>query len=134
MTVRLIDKATIETTSWEFLTNPHDEYEAWRRGMVEELWNDGEKLDWGINPDTQAALRRQTDHVAKRFEVSAEDLHGDTILHLAVLPERANADSQDLLNHRAYQVAANLAKPAAKIADRERSLEALLDDKFEEME
>lgn len=126
MTTKLIDTATLESTSWQFLTDPHDEYEAWRRAMVEDLYNDGEPLDWGVNPDTVDMLQHKASLVANRFDVSPEDLYEDTILHLAVRPTQANTDTPQLLGFRAYQVASNLAKTTATKQAREDSLEAVL--------
>lgn len=124
LTTRLIDTAT--TADWTFLTNPHDEYETWRRGMVEDLWADGESLNWGVNPDTAAALRRRTDGAAAKHGVSADDLYSDTLLHMAVRPERVSTAPRRELAWYAKGVASNLAKPPQRLSQREESLEAIL--------
>lgn len=126
MTTRLVDTATPESTSWQFLTDPHDEYEAWRRAMVESVWNDGEPMDWGVNPDTVARIRRHTDRIAAKYEVPSEDLYEDTILHMAVRPERMAEASVNDMAWYANGVATNLAKPVVNRRVREESLEALL--------
>lgn len=148
MTTRLVDTATPESTSWAFLSDPHDEYEARRRAMVEEIWNSPEDyichedcgecaageclagewrpLDWGVNPDTVAQIRRRTDRIAAKYEVPAEDLYEDTILHMAVRPERVTEASVNDLAWYANGVATNLAKPVVNRRVREESLEALL--------
>lgn len=130
---RLVDTATLEHTSWDFLVQ--DEHENWRHSMVEEVYTEAEQgvqlpVSWDPDPELMAAMRRKTDRVARKYEVSAEDLFTDTILHMAVRPQRVSVegvnDAVGVLAYRAEQVALSLAKPMASAKAREESLEALL--------
>lgn len=121
MTTKLVDTATI--ADWNFLTDPHDEYEAWRRQMVEGLWNEGEPLDWGVTIPTMEAIATVTDYVASKHDVPAQDLFQDTVLHMAVRPARTETLEDTLAYTRG--VAMNLAKPPQRIAQREQSLDNL---------
>lgn len=129
---RLVDTATLEDTSWDFLLD-NSEHETWRRQMVEDLWGEAERgvqlpVAWEPDPELMAKIRKRTDRVARRYEVSAEDLFADTVLHMAVRPSRLASTGREvgLVLHVAEQVATDLARPMSSRAAREESLEATL--------
>lgn len=126
MTARLVDTATLENTDWSFLVQT--DFEKWRREMVGDLWGEAEEgvalpIEWDPEPEVLEAIRKRTDWVATRYEVSKGDLFQDVLIGMAVRPHETQGIETGVLLHRAEMDAIDLARPGAKRNAREVSYE-----------
>lgn len=123
MTARLVDTAT--EADWTFLVQ--NDFEKWRREMVGDLWGEAEQgvalpISWDPEPEVMERIRRRTDRVAKKYEVSSGDLFQDVLIHFATQADAGEIDLS-LLVWRAEMVAINIVRPQAKRNAREVSYE-----------